>query len=125
MTINEVSKKFGLSQETLRYYERIGLIPAIKRNKSGIRDYYEKDCKWIESVKCMRNSGLPIEMLIEYRSLYEKGNQTIDARKDLLVEQHKLLIHKMEDMKSTIVRLENKIKKYENGLMVVDEEAFL
>lgn len=125
MTINEVSKRFGLSHETLRYYERIGLIPMITRNKSGIRDYNEKDCNWIESVKCMRSSGLPIEMLIEYRTLYEKGNQTIDARKDLLIEQHKLLISKMEDMKSTIARLENKIERYKNGLMVIDEDNFL
>lgn len=125
MTINEVSKRFGLSHETLRYYERIGLIPMITRNKSGIRDYSEKDCNWIESVKCMRSSGLPIEMLIEYRTLYEKGNQTINARKDLLIEQHKLLISKMEDMKSTIARLENKIERYKNGLMVIDEDNFL
>jgi len=46
MTINEVSKKFDLSQDTLRYYERIGLIPSVNRNKGGIRDYTEEDCRW-------------------------------------------------------------------------------
>jgi DNA-binding transcriptional MerR regulator len=57
MTIAEVSKKFELSQDTLRYYERIGLIPGVNRNKSGIRDYTEEDCRWVEFIKCMRTSN--------------------------------------------------------------------
>jgi len=91
MTIAEVSKKFGLSQDTLRYYERIGLLPCVNRNKSGIRDYSEEDCKWIEFIKCMRNAGLPIEVLIEYVTLFQKGDEAIAARKELLIEQRKLL----------------------------------
>lgn len=51
MTISEVSKKYGLTQDTLRYYERIGLIPYINRTSSGIRDYTEEACKWIEFIK--------------------------------------------------------------------------
>ncbi len=66
MTIAEVSKKFDLSQDTLRYYERIGLIPGVKRNKGENRDYSENECRWVEFAKCMRRAGLPIEALIEY-----------------------------------------------------------
>jgi len=62
MTITEVSKKYELSPDTLRYYERIGLLPSVNRNKGGIRDYTEEDCKWIEFIKCMRGAGLPIEV---------------------------------------------------------------
>lgn len=86
MTIAEVSKIYELSNDTLRYYERIGLLPPIKRTKSGIRDYQESDCKWIEFIKCMRNAGLPIEVLIEYVALYQQGDQTAGARMDLLIE---------------------------------------
>ncbi|MBP1309369.1 DNA-binding transcriptional MerR regulator [Paenibacillus sp. 1182] len=57
MLIAEVSKKFELSQDTLRYYERIGLIPRVNRNKSGIRDYTEEDCRWVEYIKCMREKN--------------------------------------------------------------------
>ena len=84
MTIAEVSKKFDLSQDTLRYYERIGLIPGVNRNKSGIRDYTEEDCRWVEFIKCMRNAGLPIEVLIEYVTLFQQGDETIEARKELI-----------------------------------------
>ena len=66
MTIAEVSKKYDLTPDTLRYYERIGLLANIPRNKNGIRNYDEKSCKRIEFVKCMRNAGVEIEILIAY-----------------------------------------------------------
>ena len=65
MTIAEVSRRFDLSADTLRYYERIGLIPPVPRTKSGIRDYDEESCNWIELMKCMRAAGVKIEALIE------------------------------------------------------------
>lgn len=113
MTISEASKKYDLSQDTLRYYERIGLLPKVNRNKSGIRDYTEEDCGWIEFIKCMRNAGLPIEVLIEYVSLFQKGDSTLEARRELLVEQRNLLTEKMEEMRITLERLNVKIDRYE------------
>jgi DNA-binding transcriptional MerR regulator len=117
MNIAEVSKKFDLSQDTLRYYERIGLIPSVNRNKSGIRDYTEEDCRWVEFIKCMRSAGLPIESLIEYVSLFQQGDETVDARKELLVEQRNELLTRMEDMKKTLERLSNKIARYEQTVV--------
>lgn len=122
MTIAEVSKIYGLSQDTLRYYERIGLIPAVNRNKSGIRDYNDEDCRWIEFIKCMRAAGLPIEVLIEYVSLFQRGYETIDARKELLKEQRALLAQKMEDMKKTLERLDYKIERYESGIVAKEDQ---
>jgi len=123
MTITEVSEKFDISQDTLRYYERIGLIPRVNRNKSGIRDYTEEDCNWVEFIKCMRGAGLPIEVLIEYVGLFQQGDETIEARKELLIDQRKQLITKMEDMKKTLERLNYKITVYEQ--VVVEKEKEL
>ncbi|WP_094550102.1 MerR family transcriptional regulator [Petroclostridium xylanilyticum] len=123
MTIAEVSEKFNVSQDTLRYYERIGLIPRVNRNKSGIRDYTEEDCKWVEFIICMRNAGLPIEVLIEYVELFQQGDATIEARKELLTEQRKQLIARMEDMQKTLERLNYKIAVYEQ--IVVEKEKEL
>jgi DNA-binding transcriptional MerR regulator len=117
MLIAEVSKKYELSADTLRYYERVGLIPTVNRNKSGIRDYTDEDCRWVEFVKCMRGAGLPIEVLIEYVSLFQQGDETIEARKVLLVEQRKQLIEKMEDMKKTLERLDYKIEIYNQSVV--------
>lgn len=117
MTITEVSKKIDMPQDTLRYYERIGLLPRVNRNKSGIRDYTEQDCKWVEFIKCMRAAGLPIEVLIEYVALFQQGDETIEARKELFYEQRKLLMARMEDMQKTLERLDYKIAVYEQTVV--------
>lgn len=83
MTIAQVSQKYGISADTLRYYERIGLLPPVGRTKSGIRDYTEEDCNWVNFIKCMRGAGLPVETLIEYVGLFGQGDETIPARKDV------------------------------------------
>ena len=123
MTITEVSEKLDIPQDTLRYYERIGLIPRVNRNKSGNRDYTEEDCKWVEFIKCMRGAGLPIEVLIEYVALFQQGDETIEARKELFIEQRKQLIARMEDMKKTLERLDYKIAIYEQS--IVEKEKTL
>lgn len=123
MTIAEVSKKFDIPLDTLRYYERIGLIPRVNRNKSGIRDYTEEDCMWVEFIKCMRSAGLPIEVLIEYIALFQQGDATMEARKELFIEQRKQLISRMEDMKKTLERLDYKIAVYEQ--LIVEKEKAL
>lgn len=110
MTISEVSEKYEIPQNTLRYYERVGLIPHVNRNKSGIRDYTEVDCGWVEFIKCMRGAGIPIEVLIEYVALFQKGDETIAARKQLIIEQRELLRKRIEDMQSTLERLDYKVQ---------------
>lgn len=122
MTIAEVSKKFDISQDTLRYYERIGLIPRVNRNRSGIRDYSEEDCRWVEFIKCMRSAGLPIETLIEYVGLFQQGEATFEVRKELLIEQRKQLIARMEDMQKTLERLNYKIETYEKSVVEKEKE---
>ena len=122
MTITEVSKLYDITPDTLRYYERIGLIPKIHRNKNGIRDYTQEDCNWVEFIKCMRNAGLPIETLIDYVTMFQQGDSTIDARKELFTEQRKVLEKKIKDMNETLGRLNHKIELYEKGLMINEKE---
>lgn len=116
MTIKEVSEKYNISQDTLRYYERVGLIPTVTRTKSGIRDYQQSDLGWVEHTICMRSAGLPIEALIEYVKLYQQGDDTIPARLQLLSEQHEALIEQREQINATLKRLEYKISKYEEAV---------
>ena len=107
MTITEVSKKYDLSQDTLRYYERIGLIPTVNRNKSGIRDYTDEDCKWVEFIKCMRGAGLPIEVLIEYVALFQEGESTIQEWKRCKRLLNVLILRYL-DMKIQLLKNKNK-----------------
>ncbi len=122
MTITEVSKKCDISADTIRYYEKIGLIPPINRNKNGIRNFTEEDCKWIEFAKCMRNAGLSIDALSQYLVLFQKGNDTIKERKQLLIEQRNELAKKIELMQNTLKRLDSKIDGYEEKFIKKEDE---
>lgn len=122
MTIAEVSKKTGLSTDTLRYYERIGIIPEIERSESGIRNYTDRDLGWIEFSKCMRGAGMSIESIIEYINLYNKGDVTLEARKQLLISQKDIMQEKLNILKATVDRLDKKIKNYENQMAVHEKD---
>ena len=124
MKIGEVSKQHNISSDTLRYYERIGLLPSVKRNKSGIRVYEEIDMRRIEFIKCMRRAGLPIEVLIEYFQLIEQGDHTIETRKKILVDQRTKLEQKMEEMQSTLDLLDHKIAIYEQAMVNNEKKIF-
>ncbi len=125
MKIKEVSKRYDLSLDTLRYYERIGLIPPVNRNASGIRDYGELDLKRVEFIKCMRSAGLPIEVLIEYIGLFQQGDQTIEARREILKEQREILAAKMAEMQKTLDLLDYKISVYDTALLTKEKELTL
>ena len=112
MTIKEASQVTGVSADTLRYYERIGLIPAVPRNESGIRNYDETSIGWINFIKCMRGAGLPIEALIEYVALCKEGDKTEVSRKAILIEQRDILQQRIESLQKTLVKLNYKIDNY-------------
>lgn len=122
MTITEVGRRYGLSTDTLRYYERVGLIPPVPRTRGGVRDYDEASLGWVELIKCMRAAGVGIEALTEYCRLFQQGEETMEARKALLVEQRRQLLERMEDMRRSLDRLDQKIKNYERGLGCKDRE---
>lgn len=113
MTIAQTSKKYDLTPDTLRYYERIGLISSVPRTENGIRNYDEKTCRRIEFIKCMRNAGVEIEILLEYMKLFEEGKSTVSARRQLLEEQRTKLLIKQKNINETIDRLNYKIELYD------------
>ena len=122
MTIAEVSKKYDISADTLRYYERIGLIPPVNRSRSWIRDYTEEDCRWVEFAKCMRGAGLQVEALIEYVALFQQGDETVPARKQLLIEQRDQLNERITLLQQTLERLNRKIDGYEQIILPVEQQ---
>ena len=116
MTIKEVSEKYHISQDTLRYYERMQVIPKVHRTSGGIRDHQEEDLRWVELAICMRSAGLPIEVMIEYLRLFQEGDATIPARLELLNEQMEALRAQKAQLEATMERLSYKIEHYETAL---------
>ena len=121
MTIAEVCERFGTSADTLRYYERVGLIPAIRR-KSGIRDYNERDAKWIEFILCMRSAGVPVEELVRYVALYREGDGTAEERKNILIEQRDRLRNRIGELTALAEKLDYKIANYESAFLEKEKQ---
>lgn len=125
MTIKEVSEKYNIPADTLRYYERVGAIPPVTRTSGGIRNYTEQDIAWVQLAKCMRSAGLPVEVLIEYLQLYQQGDETIQARLQLLSEQREALLEQRKAIDEMLNRLNYKISRYEiaaeTGVLSWDE----
>lgn len=113
MRIAEVARKYDLSADTLRYYERIGLLRRVQRNASGVRDYSEEDCARIGFVKCMRGANVSIEALIEYMQLLDEGDATLEARKQILIEQRDAARERLARIQEGIDRLDYKIAHYD------------
>jgi DNA-binding transcriptional MerR regulator len=122
MKIAQVSERYGLSTDTLRYYERIGLLPPVNRTDSGIRDYSELDEKRIDFIKCMRTAGLPVEVLVQYFALVQQGDETIEARKVILEQQRTQLVAKMAKLQETLDLLNYKIQQYENLVLKSEQQ---
>ena len=114
MIISEVSGKYGLTHDTLRYYERIGLIPPVKRRPNGIREYDDYSCGWIEFIHCMRKAGMPVETLVEYVQLYQQGPATKEARKELLLDEYRRLDERVMELQAIKERLLCKIDNYDH-----------
>ena len=116
MTIKEVSEQYGISQDTLRYYERVGMIPPVTRTEGGIRNYTEQDLRWVNLAKCMRSAGLPVEAMIEYVRLFQEGDSTIPDRLQLLTDQREVLLEQRKQIDETLNRLNYKISRYEEAV---------
>lgn len=123
MKISEVSKIYDIPVDTLRYYEKEGLIPTVNRSQSGRRDYTQEDCNWVEFIKCMRSAGVQIDALAQYVKLFVQGDDTIEQRKNILIEQRKKLEEKIKEQRRTLALLKAKIENYES--VVLDAEKNL
>ncbi|QGX45374.1 stress response transcriptional regulator NmlR [Streptococcus equinus] len=124
MNIKKVSEQTGVSADTIRYYERIGLLPRVRRNKSGIRDFSEPDIATLEFIRCFRRAGMSVESLIEYMNLVEQGEGTEEARMHLLQEQRDKLDARIEELLATRKRMDYKIKNYQSILLEKENVLF-
>lgn len=116
MTIREVAAKTNMSTDTLRYYERIGLLPPVPRNAAGIRNYDEYFVNFINFIKKLKASGMSLEHIIDYIRLAEMGDATIQERKKLLAEARETLIEKINSLQLIAELADYQLRNYENLL---------
>lgn len=116
MTIKEVSERYDITADTLRYYERVGVIPEVSRTNSGNREYTEEDLKWVKNAICLRKANVSVESISEYVKLFKQGDETIEARLFLLTETKEQLLEEKKKYDEALERLDYKIERYEEAL---------
>lgn len=121
MKISDVSERYGVSVDTLRYYERAGLLRHVPRNAAGVRDFDERACNAVEFVLCMRRTGMSIEALAEYMDLLEVGPETIEARKRLLIDQREAISKQIGQLQAGKDLLDWKIEHYDEVVRRFEE----
>ncbi|EMC19664.1 MerR family transcriptional regulator [Streptococcus mutans] len=124
MNIKKVSEITDVSADTIRYYERIGLLPRITRTNSGVRDFTEREIGILEFVRCFRKAGMSVEALIEYISLLEEGEGTERERLRLLMEQRDEMDDRIYELNQARERLNYKIENYENIIQKHEQKLF-
>lgn len=114
MTIKEAAEKTGVSVDNLRYYERIGLIPPIPRNKSGVRNYDERAIHWIEFVLKFKSAGASLDSIIKYIKLAQSEDDTKEERREILFEIKDDLEKRISKLQECLDIANYKIDNYYN-----------
>jgi len=123
-TIKQVSEKTGLSIYTLRYYDKEGLLPLIKRSKSGIRKFSDNDIEWLGLICCLKNSGMSICQIKEFMNLCLKGNETVETRKEILLKHKEYILNQMIQLECSLNTINYKIDHYkEIGIFHIDSDT--
>ena len=112
-SIQRAAAETGLSPDTLRYYERIGVLPGVARSPSGHRRYGEGDIGWIKLVQCLRATGMPIEELHQYAMLMQQGDSTARQRLQLLEGHRTRINEEMRELTTALELVERKIAGYD------------
>lgn len=121
LSIQEASSRLGLTPSTLRYYDKEGLLPGLKKLKSGTRIFSEKDLQWLGLICCLKNSGMSIADIKNFMNLCLQGESTCEERKEVL-ERHKKNIYKqIENLQNSLSTVDYKIENYkEIGIFHID-----
>lgn len=116
VTIKEVCERYDITADTLRYYERIGVIPPVPRTAGGRREYTDQDIRWVENALCMRSAGLSVETLATYVRLFQEGDGTIPARRELLARAREEILAQLAQYQAILDKLNFKISRYDEAL---------
>lgn len=116
MTVKDVCEEFGITADTLRYYERVGAIPKVARTKGGIREYDAEALGWVKNAVCLRKAGVSVEAIAEYVRLFEMGDGTLKDRLELLIGERNGLKAQLDELTAAVELLDWKISRYREAV---------
>lgn len=117
-TIKEVSEKTGLSIHTLRYYDKEGLLPFVKRSESGIRLFKDSDLEWLSTICVLKDTGMPLKKIREYIDLFLQGTSTLETRRQIFIDHRVKLLKKIEELEKNLELVEHRIQFYDEACAI-------
>lgn len=124
-SIKDASKKLNISIYTLRYYDKEGLTPFVKKDENGVRKYTDEDLEWIRMLINLRDIDMPISNIKEYIELYLKGDETIEQRRDLMCRYREYIKKKVEDTISSLEMATEKLRNYDSAVADILDDTNL
>lgn len=122
-SIQEVSKRTGLSAHTLRYYEKEGLISGVERTPGGFRQYSDEDMEALGLICCLKNTGMPLQEIARFVALTRQGNHTLAERVNMLRSHRENVLSRMEEMQKHLEKVTwklnfftQKLEEYQNNI---------
>ena len=112
-SMKDVKEKTGLSDDTLRFYEKDGILSEVKRLPNGRRQYGKQDLDWLKFVVCLRATGMPLKLIRQYRELMEQGDSTCVQRRELLLKQKETILQEIETLQKALDKINSKIGYYD------------
>lgn len=114
-TVGEMARRLGVAPSTLRYYDKEGLLPFVKRSGGGIRVFKESDYEWLTIIECLKQSGLSIKEIRQYIDLCREGDATISQRLQLFANRRRAVQQQMAQLQKTLDMLDYKLWFYETS----------
>ena len=118
-SIGQAAKKMGLTAHTLRYYEKEGLLPFVKKTSPGLRIFSEEDIGWLQMIECLKGTGMPLKGIKQYIDWFIEGDSTLQKRLDMFKQQKIKIEEQMRELKKHMEKINYKIAYYtemvENG----------
>ncbi len=119
-TIAQAAKKMNLTTYTLRYYDREGLLPNVKRDKSGNRIFTKDDMEMLHLICCLKNTGMPVKEIKQFTDWQNEGNRTLHTRNDMLISHKEDVLKQIEDLKRNLLLIDQKLDYYHDACLAYD-----
>lgn len=123
-SIGQVAKKVGLTAHTLRYYEKEGLMPFVRKSGSGLRVYAETDIEWLMLIECLKGTGMPLKDIKQYIDWIQEGDATLEKRREMFIKQKVKLEQQMQQLKEYMAKINYKIDYYDEIIANGSEGIF-
>ena len=115
-SIGQVAAKTGLTVHTLRYYEKEGLLPFVRKSSSGLRMFSEDDLAWLAIIECLKETGMPLKGIRQYIEWFREGDATLSQRLEMFKQQQNKVLMQIEQFKKFLQKIDYKVKLYEEAV---------